>query len=106
MGQGPKDATALSSTATQMATTKHLIVDTGAPHVLFRHQDSPHLSNVQMSRPGDSPFAILKAANGGLLDSIGRGMLTIRTVTVIAYIFRDKDLVHNLLGIVLGHYKN
>jgi hypothetical protein len=49
--------------------------------------------------PGDSPFAILKAANGGLLDSIGRGMLTIRTVTVVAYIFKDNDLVHNLLGI-------
>jgi hypothetical protein len=60
---------------------------------------SSHLSNVQMSSPSDRPFAILKAANGVLLDSIGRGMLTIQTVTVIAYIFKDKDLVHNLLGI-------
>jgi hypothetical protein len=52
-----------------------------------------------MSSPVDLPFAILKAANGALLDSIGRGILTIQTVTVIAYIFKNEDLVHNLLGI-------
>jgi hypothetical protein len=54
---------------------------------------------MQMSKPDSKPYAILKAANGAFLDSIGRGMLTIDTVTVVAYIFRDKDLVHNLLGI-------
>jgi hypothetical protein len=59
----------------------------------------PNLSNVQISSVGDSLFAILKAANGAMLDSIGRGMLTIGTVTVVAYIFKDTDLVHNLLGI-------
>jgi hypothetical protein len=48
---------------------------------------------------GQIPFAILRAANGQILNSIGRGMLTIRTITIVAYIFRDKDLVHNLLGI-------
>ncbi len=99
MGQGPKEASALSATTNGMATNKHLIVDTGASHVLFRQQDSSNLSNVQMSVLGDSPFAILKAANGAMLDSIGRGMLTIGTVMVIAYIFKDTDLVHNLLGI-------
>ena len=52
-----------------------------------------------MSRIGNKPFAILKAANGSLLNSIGRGMLTIQSVTVIAYIFRNSDLVHNLLGV-------
>ncbi len=45
------------------------------------------------------PFALLKAANGALLQAIGRRMLQISTVTVIAYIFRNTDLVHNLLGI-------
>jgi hypothetical protein len=52
-----------------------------------------------MSSPGASPFVILKAANGASLNAIGRGMLTISTVTVVAYIFRDTELVHNLLGI-------
>jgi hypothetical protein len=52
-----------------------------------------------MSPPDSRPFAILKAANGTFLNAIGRGMLTIKTVTVVAYIFRNKDLVVNLLGI-------
>jgi hypothetical protein len=95
LGQGPKDASGFS--ATTEAPNKHLIVDTGASHVLFREQDSHVLANVQWSV--SPPFAILKAANGALLNAIGRGMLTIHTVTVVGYIFRDKDLVHNLLGI-------
>ncbi len=52
-----------------------------------------------MTTPPSKPFAILKAANGAFLDSIGRGMLAIGTVTIIAYIFMEDDLVHNLLGI-------
>jgi hypothetical protein len=100
MGQGPKESSAYTTADTSVSATKHLIVDTGASHVLFRQkQDSTNLSNIQMSARGDSPSAILKAANGALLDSIGRGMLTIGTVTVVAYIFQDADLVHNLLGI-------
>ena len=96
MGQGPKESSAFSSTALGVSPPKHLIVDTGASHVLFRQEDASHLSNVQMSL---SPFAVLKAANGALLDSIGRGMFTIGMVTVIPYIFKDGDLVHNLLRI-------
>jgi hypothetical protein len=84
MGHDPTDSSAFHMDANGIAFPQHLIVDTGASHVLFRHEDSSHLSNVQMSSPGDCPFAILKAANGALLDSIGRGMLTIQTVTVIA----------------------
>jgi hypothetical protein len=57
------------------------------------------LTNVQMSGFEQLPFAILHAANGQILNSIGRGMLVIRTITIVAYIFRDEDLVHNLLGI-------
>jgi hypothetical protein len=53
-----------------------------------------------MSTPSAQPFVVLKAANGAPLGSIGRGMLTISSVTVIAYIFRNGHLVHNLLGIV------
>ncbi len=51
-----------------------------------------------MSGSSQPPFAILRAANGQNLNSIGRGMLTIRTITIVAYIFHDNDLVHNLLG--------
>ena len=68
-------------------------------HVLFKERDSSILANIQMSPVGSSPFALLRAANGALLAVIGRGMLTIGSVTVIAYLFRDSDLVHNLLGI-------
>jgi hypothetical protein len=57
------------------------------------------LCPLQMSPVGSSPFAILRAANGAFLSAIGRGMLTIGSVTVIAYLFRDSDLVHNLFGI-------
>ncbi len=52
-----------------------------------------------MSGSGQLPFAILRAANKPKLNSSGRGMLTIRTITIVAYIFRDADLVHNVLGI-------
>ena len=71
----------------------------GRPMYCLDNMTRPNLSNVQISSVGDSLFAILKAANGAMLDSIGRGMLTIGTVTVVAYIFKDTDLVHNLLGI-------
>ena len=99
MGQGPEEPSALNVTNGDTPCAQHLIVDTGASHVLFRQKDSQVLSNVQMSVAGAKPYAVLKAANGALLNSIGRGMLTIGTVTVTAYIFQDKDLVHNLLGI-------
>ena len=98
MGQGPTDLNAFMATTTR-SPLNHLIVDTGASHVLFRERDTSILSNVQMSQAGSSPFALLRAANGALLSAIGRGMLNISTVTVIAYIFKDNDLVHNLLGI-------
>jgi hypothetical protein len=45
------------------------------------------------------PFAILSAANGASLNAIRRGMFTVGTVTIVAFIFRDVDLIHNLMGI-------
>jgi hypothetical protein len=65
------------------------MVDTGASRVLLRQQHMGLLTNVQMSEVGQLPFAILRAANGQILSSI----------TIVAYIFRDENLVHNLLGI-------
>ncbi len=64
--------------------SKQIIVDTGVSHILFREQDSSLLTNVQMSPPNARPFAILTAANGASLKSIGRGMLNLATVTVVA----------------------
>ena len=99
MGQGPKESSAYKVTEATTDTRNHLIVDTGASHVLFREQDSRILSHIQMSAPDTTPYAMLRAANGAPLHSIGRGMFTIKTVTVVAHIFRDEDLVTNLLGI-------
>jgi hypothetical protein len=75
-----------------------LVVNTGASHVLLRASDSHILTHTQITLPQQRPFAILTAANGAKLMAIGRGLLTVNTVTVAAYIFKDSDLVHNLLG--------
>jgi hypothetical protein len=100
MGQGPTNLNAFMAT-TKRSPLNHLIVDTGASHVLFRERDTSILSNIQMSQAGSSPFALLRTTSGALLvlSAIGRGMLKISSVTVIAYIFRDNALLHNLLGI-------
>jgi hypothetical protein len=98
MGHGPTNAKAFMVGGPE-SPLNHFIVDTGASHVLFKERDSSILANIQMYPVGSSPFAILRAANGAFLSAIGGGMLTIGSVTVIAYLFRDSDLVHNLLGI-------
>jgi hypothetical protein len=82
-------ATALHIASTKPRTTHHLVVDTGASHVLLRQQNMDLLTSIQMSDSGQPPFAILRAANGQNLNSIGRGMLAIRIITIVAYIFRD-----------------
>ena len=57
------------------------------------------LTNVQLSKPNTNPYAILRAANGQVLTAIGKGIFQVKTISVVAYVFRDEDLVHNLLGI-------
>jgi hypothetical protein len=99
MGQGPKDTNAFKFTSDSSPNNNYLIVGMGASHVLFREEDSSILSHVQMSPPGATPFAILKAANGAPPLSIGRGLFTIKPITIVAHIFRDQDLVTNLMGI-------
>jgi hypothetical protein len=78
--------------------TKTFIVDTGASHVLFQRKHMDLLTHVQFSGESLQPFAILRAANGQELTAIGRGIFTIKHISVIAYLFRDEDPVHNLLG--------
>jgi hypothetical protein len=97
MRQGPKSARALNVFSLDSTDSSHFIVDNGASHVLFREQDSTILQHVQMTESNESPFAILKTANGALMNSIGRGMLTIKTVTVIAYIFRNCQILYTLV---------
>ncbi len=77
----------------------NLIVDTGASHVLFQARHTDLLQHVQMSRPNHAPFAILRAANGQVLTAIGKGIFRVKHISVVAFIFRNEDLVHNLLGI-------
>jgi hypothetical protein len=66
MGQGPTNSNAFMA-STEESPLNHLIVDTGASHVLFRERDSSMLCNIQMSELGSPPFALLKAENGALL---------------------------------------
>ena len=77
----------------------NLIVDTGASHVLFQHKHMDLLRNVVLSQPQTPPFAVLRAANGQILTAIGKGIFQVKNISVIAYIFKNEDLVHNLLGI-------
>jgi hypothetical protein len=74
------------------------LADSGASHVLFKASAVHVLRNVEYSRPHDAPFAVLKAANHGVLTAIGRGILAISNVEIMAYIFPDRDLTSNLLG--------
>jgi hypothetical protein len=76
-----------------------LIVDTGASHVLFQKKHRKLLTDVQLSKPNHRPFATLRAANGQVLTAIGQGIFRIKKIAVVAFIFNDDDLVHNLLGI-------
>jgi hypothetical protein len=76
-----------------------LIVDTGASHVLFQQKHMGLLTHVQLTQPGKNPFAVLRAANGQILTAIGKGIFRVKHIAVLAYVFRDEDLVHNLLGI-------
>jgi hypothetical protein len=93
------NSNALMASTDPPYTTHDLIVDTGASHLLFREQHKDLLLNVQLSSPTQPPFAILRAANGQVLTAIGRGLFCIKHISVVAYIFRDTDLVHDLLGI-------
>jgi hypothetical protein len=86
--------------AIEFSSASHdLIVDTGASHVLFQQKHIDLLTNVQLSQTGKNPFAILRAANGQVLTAIGKGIFRVKHIAVVAYVFRDEDLVHNLLGI-------
>jgi hypothetical protein len=76
------------------------LADSGASHILLQASAAHVLQQVEYSRDCDPLFAELKAANHGVLTAIGRGLLLVSGLAVIAYIFSDMDLANNLLGLV------
>jgi hypothetical protein len=75
------------------------IADSGASHALIRESHSHFLTRIERCRQ-DQPFVVFKAANGAVLHAIGRGRLTVAKLTVTAYLFRDSELAHDLLGLI------
>ena len=90
---------ALFTRMTQQTQGVTALADSGASHVLLQASAVHILRNVEYSHDGP-PFAILKAANHGVLTAIGRGVLSISGLDIMAYIFPDRDLTNNLLGLV------
>jgi hypothetical protein len=76
------------------------LADSGASHILLQASAAHVLQQVEYSRENYPPFAELKAANHGVLTAIGRGILSISGLAVMAFIFADCDLANNLLGLV------
>ena len=76
------------------------LADSGASHVLFQASAAHVLQQVEYSLPHDPPFAVLKAANHGVLKAIGRGLLSVSDLNIMAFIFHEKDLANNLLGLI------
>jgi hypothetical protein len=75
------------------------IADTGASHVLLRASDAHVLEDVVFTPTHETPYAVWKAANGADMATIGRGVLRVGTFNLPAFVFRDRDLASNLLGV-------
>ena len=71
----------------------------GASHILIRAADAYVLTHAKYTAPNLPPMAVLKTANGAPLAVIGHGTLTMGPLRLTAYIFKDSDLVNNLLGL-------
>ena len=75
------------------------VADSGASHILIRERDVHILSDLQYNLVSSPPLAVLKTANGAPLSAIGSGILTVGCFSMTAYVFRDRELVNNLLGL-------
>jgi hypothetical protein len=75
------------------------IADFGASHVLLRVSDAHVLGDVVYTLPHETPYAVWKAGNGSNMAAIGRGVLRVGTFNLPAFVFQDKDLASNLLGV-------
>lgn len=75
------------------------VADSGASHILIREGDAHILTDLQYTPVSCPPLAVLKTANGAPLSAIGRGILAVGQLSMTAYVFRNCDLVNNLLGL-------
>ena len=75
------------------------IADSGASHILIRKADVDVLTSAEYTPTKYAPVAVLKTANGAPLAAIGQGILTIGSLRLPAYVFKDSDLMNNLLGV-------
>jgi hypothetical protein len=75
------------------------IADSGASHILIRKANADVLTSTEYTSTKCAPVAVLKTANGAPLAAIGQGTLTIGSLRLPAYIFKDSDLMNNLLGV-------
>jgi hypothetical protein len=75
-----------------------MIVDSGASHVLVREEHAHVLHNVTCDN--FKSYATIKCANqGSTLTAIGMGSLTIGRFRIQAFICRNQELQHSLLGL-------
>jgi hypothetical protein len=77
-----------------------VLADSGTSHILLQASAAHVLQQVEYSRENGPPLAELKAANHGVLTAIGRGVLSVSGMAVMAYTFADIDLANNFLGLV------
>jgi hypothetical protein len=75
-----------------------MIVDSDASHILLRHEPAHVLHNVICDN--SKIYATIKCAKqGAVLTAIGTGSLHIKRFRLQAFICRDNELQHSLLGL-------
>jgi hypothetical protein len=75
-----------------------MIVDSGASHVLVRQEHAHVLQNVTCNN--SKSYATIKCAKqGAILTAIGMGSLSIGRFRIQAFICRNHELQHSLLGL-------
>ena len=75
-----------------------MIVDSGASHVLVRQEHAHVLHHVTCDN--SKSYATIKCAKqGAILTAIGMGSLTIGRFRIQAFICRNHELQHSLLGL-------
>jgi hypothetical protein len=74
------------ATASAPPQTHDLIVDTGFSHVLLQHKHVDLLSNVQWTNPHKNPYAASRAANGQILNAVGKALFMLNP-SLSSYMF-------------------
>ena len=75
-----------------------IVVDSGASHILLRHEHAHVLHNVICDN--SKSYATIKCAKqGAVLTAIGTGSITIGRFRIQAFICRNHELQNSLLGL-------